>query len=236
MHRSCLLFRERDIQIGHFIVLTIIRHRNGRDTVARHCYTRKSQPLFDLAALFTLDAVFVLTETGVTFQEKRVRSAITSQSTDVGDVFKLRGEFWQATFAGETRHFKDVLGMKYIARLLSEPHKDLANVTLQSLQFGIDPLVIRGRLSAGFARVCGCLAADAVSLPMSRTTHSIHKLGPPTPHSGPNSRPSLCITWSGLRGVGFALSVATYRGWLPEAGTDESESFLSRGYCREQAI
>ena len=165
-----------------YIVLTIIRHRNGRDTVARHCYTRKSQPLFDLAALFTLDAVFVLTETGVAFQAKRVRSAITAQSTDVGNVFKLRGEFWQATFAGETQHFKDAVGMKYIARLLSEPHKDLATVTLQSLQSGIDPLVIRGRLSAGFARVCGAHAAPEVSLETSRTIPSIHTLCPSVPH------------------------------------------------------
>ena len=84
----------------------------------------------DLAAVFTLDAAFELTEAGVVFQAKRVRSAITAQSTDVGNVFKLRGEFWQATFAGETQHFKDSVGMKYIARLLSEPHKDIPAVTL----------------------------------------------------------------------------------------------------------
>jgi hypothetical protein len=98
----------------------------------------------DLAALFTLDAAFELTEAGVAFQAKRVRSAITAQSTDVGNVFKLRGEFWQATFAGETKHFKDSVGMKYIARLLFEPHKDIPAVTLQSLQSGIDPLVMTG--------------------------------------------------------------------------------------------
>ena len=98
----------------------------------------------DLAVVFTLDAVFELTEGGAAFQARRVRSAITAQSTDVGNVFKLRGEFWQLTFAGETKHLKDSVGMKYIARLLSEPHKDIPAVTLQSLQSGIDPLVMTG--------------------------------------------------------------------------------------------
>lgn len=36
----------------------------------------------------------------------------------------------------------------------------------------------------------------------------------PGPISGPNSRPSLRLAPPGLTGVGFALSVATYRGWL----------------------
>ena len=34
------------------------------------------------------------------------------------------------------------------------------------------------------------------------------------PVSSPNSRPSLCLQRSGLRGVALALSVATYPGWL----------------------
>ena len=34
------------------------------------------------------------------------------------------------------------------------------------------------------------------------------------PVSSPNSRPSLCLERSGLRGVALALSVATYPGWL----------------------
>ncbi len=98
----------------------------------------------DLATLFTLDAAFELTQSGIVFQAQRVRSAITAQSTDVGNVFMLRGEFWQATFAGETQYFKDSVGVKYIARLLCEPHKDIPAVTLQSLQSGIDPLVMTG--------------------------------------------------------------------------------------------
>ena len=34
-----------------------------------------------------------------------------------------------------------------------------------------------------------------------------------SPNSGPDSRPSLRLAPPGLRGVGFALSVATFRGW-----------------------
>ncbi len=97
-----------------------------------------------MAVVFTLDAAFELAESGIAFQARRVLSAITAAAKDVGNVFKLRGEFWQATFAGETQHFKDSVGMKYIARLLSEPHKDIPAVTLQSLQSGIDPLVMTG--------------------------------------------------------------------------------------------
>jgi hypothetical protein len=74
-----------------------------------------------LEAVFTMDAAFELTEVGIVLQARRVLSAITAQSTDVGNVYKLRGEFWQATFAGETQYFKDSVGVKDIARLLSEP-------------------------------------------------------------------------------------------------------------------
>ena len=99
-----------------------------------------------LAALFTMDAAFELTEAGVVFQAKRVRSGITAAAKDVGNVFQLRADFWQVTFAGATAYLKDSVGLGYIARLLAEPNRDIPAVALLAARAGIDPLVATGSL------------------------------------------------------------------------------------------
>ncbi|XZE55991.1 hypothetical protein SH139x_002045 [Planctomycetaceae bacterium SH139] len=55
-----------------------------------------------LAALFTLNAAFELTDAGTVFQAKRVRAAITAQSTDVApQSVEINGEIF-------TRHLRSV--------------------------------------------------------------------------------------------------------------------------------
>lgn len=100
----------------------------------------------DLAAAFTLDAAFELAESGIAFQARRVQTAITTGSKDVGNVFQLRGDFWQVTFAGATAYLKDSVGMGYMARLLAEPNRDIPAVALLAARAGIDPLVATGSL------------------------------------------------------------------------------------------
>ena len=51
------------------------------------------------------------------------------------------------------------------------------------------------------------------------------------PVSGTNSRPSLRLALPGLRGVGFALSVATYRGWLRRVGREKNETWTTKPDC-----
>lgn len=60
------------------------------------------------------------------------------------NVFQLRGDFWQATFSGETKFLKDSAGMSSIARLLAQPGRDVPAVTLLAARAGIDPLVTQG--------------------------------------------------------------------------------------------
>lgn len=63
-------------------------------------------------------------------------------------VFRRRGEFWVLTFEGLTAYLKDSVGLAYIARLLSEPHRDIPAVSLLAARVGIDPLVSTGSSGA----------------------------------------------------------------------------------------
>lgn len=61
--------------------------------------------------------------------------------------FRRQGEFWVLRFGGETVYLKDSVGLAYIARLLSEPQRDIPAVSLLAVRAGIDPLISTG--SAG---------------------------------------------------------------------------------------
>ena len=58
--------------------------------------------------------------------------------------FRRRSEFWVLSFGGKTIYLKDSVGLAYIARLLSEPHRDIPAVSLLAARAGIDPLVSTG--------------------------------------------------------------------------------------------
>jgi len=71
---------------------------------------------------------------------------LVSQAEDVPATltFRQRGEFWVLNFEGETAYLKDAVGLAYIARLLSEPHRDIPAVSLLAARAGIDPLISTG--------------------------------------------------------------------------------------------
>jgi hypothetical protein len=51
---------------------------------------------------------------------------------------------WVLSLDGKTVYMKDSVGLVYIARLLSEPHRDIAAVSLLAARAGIDPRVAAG--------------------------------------------------------------------------------------------
>jgi hypothetical protein len=73
---------------------------------------------------------------------------LVSQSEETNSTealaFRRRGEFWVLNFGGETAYLKDSVGLAYIARLLSEPHRDIPAVSLLAARAGIDPRISTG--------------------------------------------------------------------------------------------
>jgi flagellar motility protein MotE (MotC chaperone) len=96
------------------------------------------------AASLPLPSAFMFTGDQVSFQLDRIRSIISAQSNVAGNVFQLRGDFWQLSFDGTTKFSKDSVGMGYIARLLAEPDREIPAVTLLAARAGIDPLIATG--------------------------------------------------------------------------------------------
>ena len=60
-------------------------------------------------------------------------------------IFARRGDFWEVKYEGSnTVYLKDSVGMKYLGRLLAEPHQSIPAVTLLAAVAGIDPLIPTG--------------------------------------------------------------------------------------------
>ncbi len=107
--------------------------------------TAEAPDMFDgYAATLALTSAFAFGSGQFEFQINRVRALLVIESAVVGNVFQRRGEFWQMSFEGETKYFKDSVGIGYIARLLIQPHKIVSAVTLLAARAGIDPLVTAG--------------------------------------------------------------------------------------------
>ena len=96
------------------------------------------------AATLPLISAFSLDSSHFKFQINRVRALLAIESPIVGNVFKRRGEFWQMSFEGDTKYFKDSVGIGYIARLLIQPNKIISAVTLLAARAGIDPMIAAG--------------------------------------------------------------------------------------------
>ena len=96
------------------------------------------------AAVLPLPTAFLFTAGRVEFQFARVRSVVSAGAMVDGNVFRLRGEFWQLSFDSKTVFIRDSVGMGYIARLLMEPNVSIPAVTLLAARAGIDPLVAAG--------------------------------------------------------------------------------------------
>lgn len=112
--------------------------------------TREAPDQIDgYAATLSLTTAFTFNSGRFEFQVNQVRGMLATEAAVVGNVFQRRGEFWQMSFEGETKYFKDSVGIGYIARLLIQPHKIISAVTLLAARAGIDPLVAAGTAGEG---------------------------------------------------------------------------------------
>lgn len=59
-----------------------------------------------------------------------------SASSRAGSVFQREGEYWSVTFDGRTTRFRDMKGLRYLARLLAEPGREVHVLDLVSAERG----------------------------------------------------------------------------------------------------
>lgn len=73
-----------------------------------------------------------LTNLGVasSFEGAQRPFAVTSARSDANNVFRLEGDTWALTFAGRTVRIRDRKGVRYIARLLEEPQREIPALDL----------------------------------------------------------------------------------------------------------
>jgi len=78
----------------------------------------------------------------------RVREWGFPESAENASVFRRRGEFWVLAYDGSTVYLADSVGLSYVARLLSEPNRDIPAVALLAARVGIDPRVASGSMGS----------------------------------------------------------------------------------------
>jgi tetratricopeptide (TPR) repeat protein len=59
-----------------------------------------------------------------------------TDTDEATDVFRREGDYWSVTFAGRTMHVRDLKGMRYLARLLAEPGRELHALDLVETESG----------------------------------------------------------------------------------------------------
>lgn len=96
------------------------------------------------AAVTNLHLAFAFAGDSLEFQPSHIRSILATEAAAAGNVFKLRGDFWQLSFDGKTTNLKVSVGLGYIGRLLMVPNRDIPAVTLLTARAGSDPLVAIG--------------------------------------------------------------------------------------------
>ncbi|HMO15776.1 MAG TPA: hypothetical protein PKD64_16430 [Pirellulaceae bacterium] len=103
--------------------------------------------LFDetgFAAAMPLFSAFEAEEDRLVLRAEFLCEMVISQSNEAEQIFRLRGEFWQLRYGGTTVFVKGTVGLGYIARLLTEPNRDITAVQLLAARAGIDPLITIG--------------------------------------------------------------------------------------------
>ena len=105
-----------------------------------------AEPWFAVEAKgITLIRQFTADQTQATTLPNSLRAMLGVEAKDeVASVFRRRGEMWVLTYGGATVFMKDSVGLIYIARLLSEPKRDIAAVSLLAARAGIDPRIAAG--------------------------------------------------------------------------------------------
>ena len=97
-----------------------------------------------IAAVLPLESAFRFGAAGFQIEADRIRSSLRTDVGPAPNTFRLRGQFWELTFDGQAVHMKDSVGLAYIARMLTEPDRDIPAVSLLAARAGIDPLIASG--------------------------------------------------------------------------------------------
>ena len=66
------------------------------------------------------------------------RCPVNMDAAPLENAFFRRGDFWVVAYEGQTVYLQDSVGLSYVARLLSEPHRDIPAVTLLASRVGND--------------------------------------------------------------------------------------------------
>ena len=59
-----------------------------------------------------------------------------AQPTASGNVFRREGDYWLVVFDGHTVRVRDLKGMRYLARLLADPGRELHVLDLVAAETG----------------------------------------------------------------------------------------------------
>lgn len=136
-----------------FVLDTISADPSVLELVAKKCPANQTAVIVgcgspdgagDFAGVLSLASAFKFTGDRFEFQSSQVRAAMPSGVVVRGNIFQRRGEFWEIAFQSQTIFLKDTVGLGYIARLLMDPHRSIAAVTLLAARTGIDPRVSSG--------------------------------------------------------------------------------------------
>lgn len=96
------------------------------------------------AGVLSLASAFRFDGTGLDFALDRIRASLRVASDGAQNSFRLLGQVWELTFAGEKVLIRDSRGLAYIARLLAAPQRDVPAVSLLAACAGIDPHIATG--------------------------------------------------------------------------------------------
>jgi hypothetical protein len=93
----------------------------------------------------SLRQIATCTDQGIAADRTQLASLVSHvEARRDANAFRRRGDFWELSFAGTTIYLKDSVGLSYIARLLSEPKRNIPAVSLLALRAGIDPAIPTG--------------------------------------------------------------------------------------------
>ncbi len=96
------------------------------------------------AAITSIPSAFAFVDGRFAIQIDQIRPVMNVETCMHGNVFRLLGDYWHVAFDGQTVHLKDSVGFCYLARLLTEPQRDIPAVSLLAARAGIDPRMASG--------------------------------------------------------------------------------------------
>jgi uncharacterized membrane protein len=86
------------------------------------------------------------------------------------NIFRHEGEYWAVTFAGTTCRIRNILGVRYLAQLLTHPHEEIHVLTLAAEEPSLASSLPTGGVQADVARASFTDAGEVLD-PQARTAY-----------------------------------------------------------------